>query len=46
MKTAEEFLKYFNEKEGNVDKLYYDSYVKKTNERICKNTCTRSFKTS
>ncbi len=28
--TAEEFLKNFNEKEGNIDKLYYDSYVKKS----------------
>ena len=29
MKTAEEFLKNFNEEETNIDKLYYDSYVKK-----------------
>ena len=29
MKTAEEFLKNFNEEENNIDKLYYDSYVKK-----------------
>jgi len=28
--TAEEFLKNFNEKKGNIDKLYYDSYVKKS----------------
>ena len=27
--TAEEFLKNFNEEENNIDKLYYDSYVKK-----------------
>ena len=29
MKPAEEFLKNFNEEENNIDKLYYDSYVKK-----------------
>ena len=29
MKTSEEFLKNFNEEENNIDKLYYDSYVKK-----------------
>ncbi len=29
MKTAEKFLKNFNEEENNIDKLYYDSYVKK-----------------
>ena len=29
MKTAAEFLKNFNEEENNIDKLYYDSYVKK-----------------
>ena len=27
--TAEEFLIKLNEKEGNIDKLYYDSYVRK-----------------
>lgn len=27
--TAEEFLKEFNEKEGNLDKLYYDKYIEK-----------------
>lgn len=36
MKTAEEFLKYFNEKEGNIDKLYYDSYVKKLMKEFAK----------
>ena len=36
MKTAEEFLKYFNEKEGNIDKLYYDSYVKKLMREFAK----------
>ena len=36
MKTTEEFLKYFNEKEGNIDKLYYDSYVKKLMREFAK----------
>ena len=36
MKTAEEFLKYFNEKEGNIDKLYCDSYVKKLMREFAK----------
>ena len=36
MKTADEFLEYFNEKEGNIDKLYYDSYVKKLMREFAK----------
>ena len=36
MKTAEEFLKYFNEKEGNIDKLYYDSYIRKLMKEFAK----------
>ena len=36
MKTAEEFLKNFNEEENNIDKLYYDSYVKKAMIRFAK----------
>jgi len=27
--TGEEFLNNFNKKHGNIDKLYYDSYVKR-----------------
>ena len=36
MKTAEEFLKNFNEEENNIDKLYYDSYVKKAMVKFAK----------
>ena len=36
MKTSEEFLKNFNEEENNIDKLYYDSYVKKAMIRFAK----------
>ena len=36
MKTAEEFLKNFNEEENNIDKLYYDSYVKKAMIKFAK----------
>ena len=36
MKTTEEFLKYFNEKEGNIDKLYYDSYIRKLMKEFAK----------
>ena len=36
MKTAEEFLKNFNEEENNIDKLYYDSYVKKVMIKFAK----------
>ena len=36
MKTAEEFLKNFNEEENNIDKLYYDSYVKKAMIKLAK----------
>ena len=34
--TAEEFLKNFNEEENNIDKLYYDSYVKKAMIKFAK----------
>ena len=36
MKTSEEFLKNFNEEENNIDKLYYDSYVKKAMIKFAK----------
>ena len=36
MKTAAEFLKNFNEEENNIDKLYYDSYVKKAMIKFAK----------
>ena len=36
MKTVEEFLKNFNEEENNIDKLYYDSYVKKAMIKFAK----------
>ena len=36
MKTSAEFLKNFNEEENNIDKLYYDSYVKKAMIKFAK----------
>ena len=36
MKASEEFLKNFNEEENNIDKLYYDSYVKKAMIKFAK----------
>lgn len=34
--TAEDFLKQFNNEEGNIDKLYYDSYVLKFAKKFAK----------
>jgi hypothetical protein len=44
--TAEAFLESFNKKEGNIDKLYYHSYVKKAMIEFAKIKVTEALQTA